>query len=929
MYTEDQVRAQTLKYFNGNELATDVFIKKYCLRDNNGVYHELSPHDLHDRLAGELARIDEEYGRDYNSSFTEFREALDGFARLVPQGSPMAAIGNKFQLMSASNCVVIDSPDDSIDGIFSKALEMAQLHKRRAGVGVDISKLRPNGFGVNNAARTTTGPCSFADLYSYETRLIGQGARRGATMITINVHHPDVEEFASMKSDLKKVTGANVSVQLTDEFMRAVEKGEEYEQRWPVDGPPSFSRMVSARKVWDVIVTNATLYAEPGLQFIDTVKKFLPAHCYDRFKTITSNPCQPAFAELKVPNGRYQSKTLRWITVGDVVWSGKRWTRVIDKRHTGDKEVFSFKTNISEFIGTEDHRVLQNGIKVPVKDATHIDSEVVLPDGEYRIEPREIIEVKSLGVMPVYDITVDDPEHTYWTKGCIVSNCGEIFLSAYDACRLLSINLTGYIVDAFSDNARFDLDLFKKDIKTAMRALDNIVDLEIELSGAIVDRCDSEAEKDIWHKLRDSGRRGRRTGLGTHGLADCLAQLCIRYDSNEALTMCELIYRTLRDEAYRASVELARERSPFPEFDWAIEFSNEYISKLPIDIKKGMTEYGRRNISILTNAPTGSVSIVSKCGQFDLYNISSGIEPVFRLEYTRRKKKNHDENDGQVDFVDELGDTWQEYNVCHSNLEAYRMLGHNNTPEYFVTSDGINWEFRVKLQGVVQSKVDHSVSSTINLPKNTPVEVVKQIYMMSWKEGLKGVTVYVDGCRSGVLVTNKNKQQRDAVKRPNTLNCDIHRVTVKGQKWIVLVGLLDSSPYEVFCGHYEDIAPCTGDKGTISKRSKGRYFLEYVRNGKTVSEDIREQFKNHDYGWATRLVSAALRHGTPVEFMVEQLNKEGRIHDFNKALARVLKRYISNGKVKSSVTCPICSSTDIVWSEGCHKCSSCGYEKCS
>lgn len=809
-FTLEQVLDKSLDYFNNDDIATDVFINKYSLKDKNDNYYEPTPDWLHKRLAKDFARIEKKYksseknwNRDWNLTYYH---ALKEFSTLVAQGSPMAAIGNPFQVLSASNCVVIESPEDSMAGIMKAGTELAQLFKRRAGVGVDISKLRPNGAAVNNAARKTTGPCSFADLYSYITRLVGQDGRRGALMITMDVHHPDIEEFALMKANLKKVTGANVSVRLSNDFMEAVENNTDYEQRWPCEGEAKIKRMVSAKKVWDTIVSSATKTAEPGLQFWDTMCEMLPAHCYPNFKSRTTNPCS------------------------------------------------------------------------------------------------------------------------------------EIILSANDACRLLSINLTGYVRRPFEEECYFDFGSFKNDVKLAMRMLDNLVDIELELTQKIMNHCDSKDERAIWYKLYCSGERGRRTGLGTHGLADALAQLRVKYDSEDAIEVCDEIYRTLRDEAYRASVELAKERGPFPDFDWQLEKNNKFIKRLPKDILKDMKKYGRRNISILTNAPTGSISILSKCGAFNTRNISSGIEPVYRLSYTRRKKINPGDDNTRVDFVDELGDKWQEYEVKHGNLQNYfNKTEEKEIPSFFVTSDQIDWKFRVKLQGVIQQYIDHSISSTINLPRGTSVEKVKEIYMSAWKNGLKGVTVYVDGSRSGVLVTgddivNVNKRPETIVrmmapKRPDSLSCNIHHITVNGNKWIVVVGLLNGEPYEMFGGRNELISISKKYKTGKLVKSRGKYNL-HLGDDDVVINNVVGTFNNPEYSWATRLVSVSLRHGTPIEFMVEQLSKEGKIHDFNKAMARVLKRYIPNGKVKSSVVCDSCNSTDLVWEEGCHTCASCGYAKC-
>lgn len=834
--TWDEVYAATKDYFFGDSLPADVWPNKYSLRDDDGNPLELTPADMHDRLANEFARIDaEKYGLNYDERRAVYRQALDQFKRIVPQGSPMAAIGNHYDIMSASNCVVVESPEDSIAGIMKTGNELAQLYKRRAGVGVDLSGLRPDGFKVKNAARTTSGAWSFADYYSYITRMIGQNSRRGALMLTLNVHHPDVEKFATMKADLKKVTGANVSIRLTDEFLSAVENNENYEQRWPCEEgtTPVFRKMVSARQVWQSIVDKATETAEPGLIFWDRMVNRLPAHSYPHFKSKSTNPCS------------------------------------------------------------------------------------------------------------------------------------EICLSAYDSCRLISLNLTGYVKHPFTDKATFDMSLFREDIRTAMQMADNLVDIELELIKKIQEVCDTDEERELWKKLYNAGEQGRRTGLGTHGLGDMFAQLGIRYDSQDALDHADIIYSVLQDVAYSTSVDLAEVRGPFPAFNWETEKDNEYIKDLPRHILERMPTVGRRNISILTQAPTGSVSLVSRCGDFERFNISSGVEPVFRLKYTRRKKINDESEGSRVDFVDQLGDKWQQYSVYHGNVLNYIEKSYNtkitdlegpetqvflekcyqDLPDYFVTSDQIDWRFRVQLQGIEQKYLDHSISSTINLPRGTTSDVVGGIYLEAWKHGLKGVTVYVEGSRDGVLLTEQDQKidptvrpekvvRMQSPKRPKVLNAEIHHHQVKGRKWVAIVGLLEGEPYELFGGFSSLIhLPKRHKQGRLVRNKRGCYSLHVPDNDdELVINDIIGTFDNEDYAWTTRLISTALRHGTPLQFLVEQLTKSSaNMHDFSRVLARVLKKYIPDGeKVKSSIACQNteCETPDLIYEEGCVKCAGCGWTKC-
>jgi len=818
-YSYSQAYEATLKYFNNNELSAKVFVDKYALRDAANNFLELTPNDMHDRLAREFAKVDaDKYGLNYDERFAVYRSSMDKFSRIVPQGSPMSAIGNTHQKMSASNCVVIKSPDDSIESIMECAGHLAQLYKRRCGVGLDLSTLRPEGMSVNNAARTTTGAWSFADLYSFVTRMIGQNSRRGALMLTMDVHHPDVIKFATMKHDVTKVTGANISVRLSDDFLKAVENDKEYEQRWPLEGDPKIVRMVSAREVWNIIIESATTTAEPGLIMWDNMIKNLPAHCYPAFKTISTNPCS------------------------------------------------------------------------------------------------------------------------------------EIALSAFDSCRLISINLTAYVKHPFTKEAHFDFSAFSADVATAQQMADNLVDIELQLIKGIQSVCDSKSEKDLWQKLWQAGRDGRRTGTGTHGLADTLAQLCLRYDGDDTIEVVDKIYKTLRNVAYETSIELARVRGPFPSYNWELEQKCDFIKRLPKSIKDKMQQHGRRNIALMTQAPTGSVSLLSKVGSFDSYNVSSGVEPVFRNSYTRRKKINPDDSSSRTDFVDVVGDKWQEFQVFHSNVENYlalKGLGSDaKLPNYFVTSDDINWEKRVEIQGTEQQYLDHSISSTINLPRGTPSKVVGKIYLDAWKRGLKGVTVYVEGSRDGVLVDKRTKKKGErpteielsmAPKRPTELVCDIKKAKIQGEQWTIFVGLFNGQPYEVFGGlsKYVDI-PNKFKVGKIVKNGKVDDITTYnliVGEGddQMIIKDIANVFENANFGAHTRTISLALRHGAPVQYVVEQLlkDKHSDMTSFSKVMARVLKSYIEDGTKSSDKVCPSCKKENsIVYQEGCLICVSCGFSKC-
>ena len=809
MYTEEQVRKETLEYFQGDELATNVFMTKYCLKDKDGQYVEKSPVDMHRRMAKEFARIEAKHGGPRALTEDKIMSYFDNFKYIVPQGSPMMGIGNDYVNVSLSNCVVVQSPEDNISSIVNAGRDLGNLFKRRCGVGLDISELRPDGTTVNNSAGTTTGAWSFADFYSYVCRMIGQNGRRGALMISMDVRHPDIEKFVTMKHDLTKVTGANVSVKITDDFMQAVQAGEKFKLHFPIGAvEPQYTKEVDATELWATIVESATTTAEPGLLMWDNIVKNLPANEYkeEGYETICTNPC------------------------------------------------------------------------------------------------------------------------------------AEIPLSAYDSCRLISINLKNFVDNPFQENATFDYSKFTEVVSSAMRLSDDLVDLELEKLAKIIEVSDTEDEKELWNKLHGAAHGGRRTGLGTHGLADALACLGVAYDSDESIKTVSDIYSCLRDVAYRESMNLATERGSFPVFSWDKEKNNAFIQRLPESLKQDMSIHGRRNISILTNAPTGSVSILSQT--------SSGLEPVFRNSYVRRRKLGHDEVDVTADFVDDLGDRWKEFEVFHHNVQQWRDLQGTDTtelPAFFVESDQIDWLRRVEIQQAIQNNIDHAISSTINLPAGTQPSVVGDLYLEGWRRGLKGITVYVDGSRSGVLVTKEDTAtteegfpQHSAPKRPEELECDIHHTTIQGEKWVVLVGKLDDKPYEVLAGEASLIEiPKKYNKGTLSKQvfktKNNRYDLTFGYNGDSITvKDVVKAFDNPSNAAFTRMISLGLRHGAEPKFMVEQLqkDKESDMFSFSRCIARILKNYIQDGSAVSDKTCPECGNEGMIYQDGCATCTSCGYAKC-
>jgi ribonucleoside-diphosphate reductase alpha chain len=800
MYSREEVNKSSLEYFKGDELAANVFATKYALKSKDGKYLESNPEQMHKRIAAEFARIEAKFGGDNALSYETIYNDIVNFGYIVPQGSPMYGIGNNETIASLSNCVVVASPEDNVSSIMDSGKHLANLFKRRCGVGLDISNLRPEGMTVNNSAGTTTGAWSFADFYSYVCRMIGQNGRRGALMISLDVRHPDIEKFTKMKHDLTKVTGANVSIKISDDFMEAVEQDQDFVLRFPVDSSnPSYSKTVRARELWKEVVDSATRTAEPGLLMWGNIEKYLPAQSYanEGFKTLTTNPC------------------------------------------------------------------------------------------------------------------------------------GEIPLSAYDSCRLISVNLKSFVVNQFESNSYFHFEKFESVVKRAMRLSDDLVELEIEKLTKIITASDTQDEKELWTNLLRACVDGRRTGLGTHGLADALACLGMPYDSADALVTIDKIYNTLKEAAYTESVWLARERGSFAVFDWELEKDNAFIKSLSPSIQNAIKTFGRRNISILTNAPTGSVSIMSQT--------SSGLEPVFRNFYIRRRKLSHNEQDQAAAFVDVMGDKWTEYKVYHHNVQEYlKKFETDEIPAFFTESDKIDWKRRVEIQGVIQKHIDHSISSTINLPKGTEPEVVSELYRLGWKLGLKGITVYVDGSRDGVLITETKKEtfpQHNAPKRPTTLEADIHNVTIKGEKWTILVGLMDGKPYEILGGANKLVdLPKNAKKGQLLKTSTNKTQSRYdlIVDDLTI-RDVVKAFDNANQSAFTRLLSLSLRHGAPINYVVEQMQKEqdSDMFSFARSISRVLKQYVPDGtKATGQKTCGDCGSTNLIYQDGCVTCSDCGNSKC-
>lgn len=1313
-YTYDDVLHASLEYFNEDSLAAEVFAGKYALRDLKGNLYEQTPADMHRRLSSEFARIEGNY--DNPMSEDEIFELFNDWS-VIAQGSPMSAIGNEFQIQSLSNCFVIESPHDSYGGILKADQEQAQIMKRRGGVGFDISTIRPRGQVTSNAARTTDGIGVFMERFSNTCREVAQGGRRGALMLTISVHHPEIRTFINIKRNRDKVTGANISIRLSDEFMNAVKTNSKVQLRFPVeaDANHQIEEYVDAAELWNEIIEAAHESAEPGLLFWDTVKRMGPADAYEKFGygSTSTNPCLAYDTRIAVADGRGyveigklaeegldvpvyavdsrgkiiikkmrnprltgKNKPVYRVTIegghsfkatsnhrmimrdrsekrvdelkpGDQLWTAFKATgrfheaipgyratqsqdyhwikdcnsmtrywksehRMIWEHHNGcvpsgyvihhvdfyalnnsvsnlrcmskidhdalhaaemrgeknpifkikadPKRFAEYSAKMSESVGGENnpraYSVTHDEIRTHVKlltqklgrrvsirewyayaktvslpmsfsawrkeelgtfyelsskvasslgmknvdvdtrvqstlqkahkqgyDADIVDGEVVVSrECEWcretfinAYERREIafcshscsnfyanrkagrnekrtaslqemhtkkafetrkkildlytqlrldlgrepmrkelqvlcdennvsfrtgtkngfknwkdvkqhaathnhrvVSVEYVGEEDVFNGTVDDEhtlciamgeeQHEQFAKNVMIligcTQCGEITLSPYDSCRLLLVNLTKFVSSPFTPNAKFEFKRFETVVEKAQRLMDDLVDLELEAVDRILTKIQNDPEPDyvkrqeldLWKKIRNAAINGRRTGLGITGLGDALAMVGIRYGSDKAVKKTDRIYKSLAVGSYRSSVQMAKERGPFPVYSYDVEKDHEFINRimqqdeqLAADYKK----YGRRNIANTTTAPAGSVSILAQS--------TSGCEPAFLLSYKRRKKINPNDDSARVDFVDDLGDKWQVYDVVHHGFKMWADInGHEVTPDnvdeliakspyHKATSNDTHWVKKIEMQAAAQKWICHSISNTTNLPNDITVDVVKDIYMKGWETGCKGVTIYRDGCRDGVLVKNDDVDENGqpveiyvnhAPKRPKELQCDIHRATVKGEQYMVIVGLLNDRPYEIFCGLSEHIdVPKKKKSGSLVKNGKVNGIATYNLkipvgdDDEMILKNVVELFDNPTYGAFTRSLSLALRHGVPVQYIVEQLRKDKHsdITSFASAVARILsKSYIPDGTsaITAEKKCQSCGSTNLAYQQGCITCMNCGSSKC-
>ena len=847
-YSYEEALDASLIYFEGDELAARVWVNKYAMKDSYGHIYEKSPSDMHWRIANEIARIEKKYPNPVSAQ--QVYDLIDHFKYVIPAGSPMTGIGNNHQVASLSNCFVVglDGNADSYGAVLRIDEEQVQLMKRRGGVGHDLSDIRPKGTPVNNSALTSTGLVPFMERYSNSTREVAQDGRRGALMLSVSIKHPDSEAFIDAKMTEGKVTGANVSVRIDDEFMRAAINDKDYVQRFPIEGDEVMvEKTIKAKDLWNKIVHNAWKSAEPGVLFWDTIIRESIPDCYADlgFRTVSTNPC------------------------------------------------------------------------------------------------------------------------------------GEIPLCPYDSCRLLSINLYSYVVDPFTDYARFDFDLFKQHVILAQRLMDDIVDLELEKIVAIMEKIKSDpqteevkgAEYHLWEKIFNKSGMGRRTGVGITAEGDMLAAMGLRYGTQEATDFAVEVQRTLALAAYRSSVEMAKERGKFKIYDSEREANNPFILRIKDadpQLYEDMRKYGRRNIACLTIAPTGTTSLMTQT--------TSGIEPVFMPVYKRRRKVNPGDINTHVDFVDEVGDSFEEYIVYHPKFQTWMQLNGYDThkrysqeeidelvaesPYYKSTANDVDWLMKVKMQGAIQKWVDHSISVTVNLPNNVDEALVNKLYIEAWKSGCKGCTIYRDGSRAGVMLSTSKKKEEKKTKentpdetqykrpevtevRPQTLECDVVRFQNNKEKWVAFVGLLDGYPYEIFTGLQDDdegiVLPKTVTKGKIIKQTNEdgshRYDFQFEnkRGYKTTVEGLSEKFNPEYWNYAI-LISGVLRYRMPIDHVIKlvgslQLKSES-INTWKNGVERALKKYIVDGTVAQGKKCPVCGQESLVYQEGCLICKNCGASRC-
>jgi len=848
------MRQQTaLEYFNGDNLPADTWRSKYALTNLDDEVLEDNPDEMHKRMAKEFSRISDKYGeREHKYNLSKYGQTrgllsedkayhlFEDFKRIIPQGSIMSALGDKYRPQSLSNCVILSPPYDSYSGISFNDEQIVQLAKRRCGIGFDISTLRPKGATVKNAAKTTSGAVSFVKRFSDSTNEVAQRGRRGALMISLDCRHPDVMEFIKLKDASDKVTGANISVRWRDDFVNAAKNNEKYTLRYPVESTPEeaeFTKEVDASYIW----TQAAKYAhgydqdkeenstnfggDPGCMFINRMREYATGTGYPNVQITSTNPC----AE----------------------------------------------------IGTQDN----------------------------------------------------------------------------DSCRLIALNFMSAVQQPFKNNSRINYQTIEKLAYEQQVLLDNLIDLEIEHIDRIINKIKNDDEPEwlksrelrTWNNLKENAINYRRTGGGFTALGDALAAVGVEYGSDEGNRVTEKMMRAKFRGEWNASIDMAIERGPFPE--WSPEYDDtEFFDMMEEEfpeIYERNMEYGRRNISLSTVAPTGSVSLLANIN--GEYGTTSGIEPVFSTEenqfwHVRNKKLKEDSE--EYDYVGDDGEKYKQYRVFHEGFRQW--LNNYETDESFEPSDlteeelknlakkspyisaaGLEVEDRIKLQSIVQKYTSHSISSTLNLPEDSHWKDTLDIYQKGYELGLKGVTIFRTGCKRGVLQANMDEEgdgrgeqieYHDAPERPKELEADLYQPR---DKWLIAIGKLDGKPYEVFALREEEL-PSEFPEAYLIKSDSRNYSL--TSKGESFINDILQYTPSSDVDVLTRFTSQLMRHGVKMDYIVEQVRKADiTINDFSKILGDVLAQYTSE---EYSMSCENCGSENLAYQEGCMTCLECGSSHC-
>lgn len=837
--TREEALKKALEYYEGNELQANIFIDKYAHCDGDRNYYESTPNETLMRAAKEFARIEQTYKpknkkynlKDENVIFSFFKD----FKYIIPQGSVLAGIGLK-DYTTLSNCFVLKSPYDSVGGIVYSDAELANVYKRRGGAGLDISNLRPKNTKVYNASKTTTGAVSFMERYSNTTKEIGMNGRRGALLVTIDVKHPDIFDFVNSKADLTKINGANISVKIDNEFINAVKNNEDFYLRYPVDLDLSkftkdyidapygqmhyiedhennnkicYVKKIKAKDLWDNIIHNNWLSAEPGILFWDNQNNYSLSNKYPNFQNVSCNPC------------------------------------------------------------------------------------------------------------------------------------GELCMSADEACRLMAVNLFNLVKNPFTTSAYVDMQELFDIFYVATYLCDDLVDLDIEKIDNIILKVKLDEQPDyikqseikLWEDIREKAIAGRRIGLGFTGLADMLAALNLKYGSNESKEAIKEVMHIATKAMIIASSDMALERGKFPIYDKKYEYGlyHDFLKNEMPKAYEYMMNSGRRNISLSTVAPTGTISILA--------GVSSGIEPVFQLSYKRRKKINGNNIPSNA-IKDDSGDFYEEFDVVHPGLKKWSEIAKENdiskSPYFNCTAPELNPEDRIDIQAVVQKYITHSISSTVNLSKEVTEKTISDIYMQAAEKGLKGCTVYRDGSRSGILVSKENKVNK-SYKRPKELPCEVLRFNNDDENWIAYIGFRDEKPYEIFCGKSEDafnIPKYVKDGFIIKEKTNGisNYKFKYKdKHGYNIIIEGLNRCFNPEYWNYAIFVSLSLRENIPLTTIVNQVSKlklkDDYIGTWKNGMVRILSHLIPDGKVKGD-KCPKCGQESLVRESGCVRCSNCGWSKC-